>query len=78
MGGGIAWLWKDDGESSSEISPIFEGFIEFYFEGVFVEHGEFFSSCMKIGEKTITVKGKVMKIFTSFIAGITVNSPGDW
>merc|ERR1711936_664352 len=27
--------------------------------GVFVEHGECFSSCMKIGEKTITVKGKV-------------------
>ena len=35
-----------------------------YFEGVFVEHGECFSSCMKIGEKTITVKGKViLKIF---------------
>merc|ERR1712130_375578 len=27
--------------------------------GVFVEHGECFSSCMKIGDKTITVKGKV-------------------
>jgi len=27
--------------------------------GVFVEHGECFSSCMKIGEKTITVNGKV-------------------
>merc|ERR1711953_860927 len=27
--------------------------------GVFMEHGDSFSSCMKIGEKTINVKGKV-------------------
>merc|ERR1711887_428993 len=27
--------------------------------GVFMEHGDCFSSCMKIGEKTINVKGKV-------------------
>merc|ERR1712193_29533 len=27
--------------------------------GVFLEHGDSFSSCMKIGEKTINVKGKV-------------------
>jgi len=27
--------------------------------GVFLEHGDCFSSCMKIGEKTINVKGKV-------------------
>ena len=62
----------------NDILPFFEKVIKFYFEGVFVEHGECFSSCMKIGEKTITVKGKVMTIFTSLFAGITVNLQGDW
>jgi len=28
-------------------------------QGVFLEHSDCFSSCMKIGEKTINVKGKV-------------------
>merc|ERR1719471_1710068 len=30
-----------------------------FMTGVFMEHGDCFSSCMKIGEKTINVKGKV-------------------
>lgn len=31
-------------------------------QGVFMEHGDCFSSCMKIGEKTINVKGKVRNL----------------
>ena len=32
-------------------------------QGVFLEHGDCFSSCMKIGEKTINVKGKVTNLW---------------
>ena len=65
-----AWVWKDDGEHLFRLSSYlkcwhfarFEGNQIFVMQGVFLEHGDCFSSCMKIGEKTINVKGKVTNL----------------
>ena len=54
-------------------------------QGVFLEHGDCFSSCMKIGEKTINVKGKVKQELGHFTQPLFYFPqhnynlpPGDW
>ena len=53
-------LGKPKGDSKINLIPIqSRSVVTIFLQGVFMEHGDCFSSCMKIGEKTINVKGKV-------------------
>ena len=43
-----------------------------------MEHGESFTNCIKIGEKTITINGKVIRCLRyTLFANNFITSPGD-
>ena len=59
---GDQWEVEIPGFGKMTVSPFRRLTSKCFFEGVFVEHGESFTNCIKIGEKTITIKGKVIRI----------------